>query len=59
MAYARDMNQNLASKFIGMYVNDFTRDYGETDALRSADFWPTRAARATSTIWPKSNSPSE
>ncbi|HYR23062.1 MAG TPA: MqnA/MqnD/SBP family protein [Chthoniobacterales bacterium] len=30
MAYARDMNQNLASKFIGMYVNDFTRDYGET-----------------------------
>jgi 1,4-dihydroxy-6-naphthoate synthase len=30
MAYARDMNENLASKFIGMYVNDFTRDYGET-----------------------------
>ena len=30
MPYARDMNANLASKFIGMYVNDFTRDYGET-----------------------------
>ena len=29
MPYARDMNENLASKFIGMYVNDFTRDYGE------------------------------
>ena len=28
MPYARDMNENLASKFIGMYVNDFTRDYG-------------------------------
>jgi len=30
LPYARDMNQNLADKFIGMYVNDFTLDYGET-----------------------------
>ncbi len=30
MPYARDMNEQLADKFIGMYVNDFTRDYGET-----------------------------
>jgi 1,4-dihydroxy-6-naphthoate synthase len=29
MPYARDMDANLAGKFIGMYVNDFTRDYGE------------------------------
>jgi 1,4-dihydroxy-6-naphthoate synthase len=29
MPYARDMNSKLASKFIGMYVNDYTRDYGE------------------------------
>jgi 1,4-dihydroxy-6-naphthoate synthase len=29
MPYARDMNAELANKFIGMYVNDFTRDYGE------------------------------
>ena len=29
MPYARDMNKQLADKFIGMYVNDFTRDYGE------------------------------
>jgi 1,4-dihydroxy-6-naphthoate synthase len=29
MPYARDMNANLAGKFIGMYVNDYTRDYGE------------------------------
>jgi len=29
LAFARDMNSQLASKFIGMYVNDFTRDYGE------------------------------
>jgi 5,8-dihydroxy-2-naphthoate synthase len=29
LAYARDMNSQLASKFIGMYVNDFTCDYGE------------------------------
>jgi len=30
LAYARDMNRELASKFIGMYVNEFTRDYGAT-----------------------------
>ena len=30
LAYARDMNAQLARKFIGMYVNEFTRDYGET-----------------------------
>jgi 1,4-dihydroxy-6-naphthoate synthase len=24
------MTSQLASKFIGMYVNEFTRDYGET-----------------------------
>jgi len=30
LPYARDMNQKLADKFIGMYVNDFTRDYGES-----------------------------
>jgi len=29
MPYARDMNKQLASEFIGMYVNDYTRDYGE------------------------------
>jgi len=30
MPYARDMDANLAGKFIGMYVNEYTRDYGET-----------------------------
>ena len=30
LPYARDMNADLAGKFIGMYVNEFTRDYGET-----------------------------
>jgi len=28
LPYARDMNEKLADEFIGMYVNDFTRDYG-------------------------------
>jgi 1,4-dihydroxy-6-naphthoate synthase len=34
--YARDMGSDLASKFIGMYVNEFTRDYGEVgrEAIR-------------------------
>jgi 1,4-dihydroxy-6-naphthoate synthase len=36
MPYARDMGSDLASKFIGMYVNGFTRDYGEVgrEAIR-------------------------
>jgi 1,4-dihydroxy-6-naphthoate synthase len=29
LPYARDMDASLASRFIGMYVNDYTRDYGE------------------------------
>lgn len=34
MRYARDMDAELAGKFIGMYVNDYTLDYG--DAGRAA-----------------------
>jgi len=30
LPYARDMDANLAGKFIEMYVNEFTRDFGET-----------------------------
>jgi 1,4-dihydroxy-6-naphthoate synthase len=29
MAYARDMGRDLADKFVGMYVNHWTLDYGE------------------------------
>jgi 5,8-dihydroxy-2-naphthoate synthase len=29
LPYARDMDAKLAGKFIGMYVNELTRDYGE------------------------------
>jgi 1,4-dihydroxy-6-naphthoate synthase len=29
LPYARDMDRKLTGKFIGMYVNEFTRDYGE------------------------------
>ena len=36
LPYARDMDAKLAGKFIGMYVNEFTRDYGRVgrDAIR-------------------------
>jgi 1,4-dihydroxy-6-naphthoate synthase len=36
LPFARDMDAKLAGKFIGMYVNEFTRDYGEVgrDAIR-------------------------
>jgi len=29
MTYARDMESDLADRFVGMYVNEFTLDYGE------------------------------
>ena len=28
LQYARDMNVKLADEFVGMYVNDWTLDYG-------------------------------
>ena len=36
LAYARDMDAKLTAKFIGMHVNEFTRDYGEVgrEAIR-------------------------
>ncbi len=30
LQYARDMNKDLADRFVGMYVNEWTVDYGET-----------------------------
>jgi 1,4-dihydroxy-6-naphthoate synthase len=38
MPYARDMDAQLAGKFIGMYVNDFTRDYGEVGRKAIREF---------------------
>jgi 1,4-dihydroxy-6-naphthoate synthase len=29
LSYARDMDRDLADRFVGMYVNDWTLDYGE------------------------------
>jgi 1,4-dihydroxy-6-naphthoate synthase len=29
LKYARDMDVSLADKFVGMYVNDWTLDYGD------------------------------
>src|SRR5439155_19487127 len=29
LKYARDMDVSLADRFVGMYVNDWTLDYGE------------------------------
>jgi 1,4-dihydroxy-6-naphthoate synthase len=30
LRYARDMGRDLADRFVGMYVNEWTLDYGET-----------------------------
>jgi 1,4-dihydroxy-6-naphthoate synthase len=45
MPYARDMDANLAGKFIGMYVNDYTRDYGETGRKAVRQFLETAHQR--------------
>ena len=45
MPYARDMDATLAGKFIGMYVNDYTRDYGETGRRAVREFLKTAHAR--------------
>ena len=45
MPYARDMDAHLAGKFIGMYVNDFTRDYGETGRKAVRQFLQTAHQR--------------
>jgi 1,4-dihydroxy-6-naphthoate synthase len=38
LPYAREMDAALAGKFISMYVNDFTRDYGETGRRAIREF---------------------
>ena len=38
MPLARDMDTALADKFIGMYVNDFTLDYGDTGRKAIREF---------------------
>jgi 1,4-dihydroxy-6-naphthoate synthase len=38
LPYAREMDAALAGKFIGMYVNDFTRDYGQTGRQAIREF---------------------
>ena len=41
MPYARDMDAGLAGKFIGMYVNEYTRDYGEKGRKAVREFLAT------------------
>lgn len=38
LPYARDMDATLAGEFIGMYVNDYTRDYGATGRKAIREF---------------------
>lgn len=43
MQWARDMGQDLADRFVGMYVNDYTIDYGEK-GRRAVELLLTEAA---------------
>lgn len=45
MAHARGMDVPLADEFIGMYVNDFTLDYGETGRAAIRKFLGEASAR--------------
>src|SRR4051794_2393294 len=46
MPYARDMDEQLAGKFIGMYVNDYTLDYGEAGRAAIRRFLADAAKRS-------------
>jgi 1,4-dihydroxy-6-naphthoate synthase len=50
MPYARDMDSDLTSKFIGMYVNEFTRDYGEKSAAKPSAAFLGRRVNAVMSI---------
>ncbi len=41
------MDAKLASKFIGMYVNEFTRDYGEIGREAIRKFLARRTTKVT------------
>ncbi|MEO5721235.1 MAG: MqnA/MqnD/SBP family protein [Chthoniobacterales bacterium] len=45
MPYARDMDATLADQFIGMYVNDYTLNYGETGRAAIREFLGRAEAR--------------
>jgi 1,4-dihydroxy-6-naphthoate synthase len=45
LPYAREMDAALASKFIGMYVNDYTRDYGAGGRAAIREFLRAGSAR--------------
>ena len=45
MPYARDMDTALAGEFIGMYVNDYTRDYGDVGRKAVQQFLQTASER--------------
>ncbi len=45
MPYARDMDDSLASRFIGMYVNDYTLDYGDSGRAAIREFLGRAEAR--------------
>jgi 1,4-dihydroxy-6-naphthoate synthase len=53
--YARDMGRDLADRFVGMYVNDWTLDYG--DAGRRAVMQFLKEAEAASLIPPVPGDP--
>jgi 1,4-dihydroxy-6-naphthoate synthase len=45
MAYARGMNEKMADEFVGMYVNNYTRDYGEIGRKAVRHFLETASQR--------------
>lgn len=49
MTFARDMKRSLADKFVGMYVNDLTVDYGERGRKAVAKLFEMAYARGLTT----------
>ena len=59
LPYAREMNADLASKFIGMYVNGFTSITVRLVARPFENCWVTHATKGTSMLQSRSSSSSK
>jgi len=54
MQFARDLDTTLASRFVSMYVNERTLDYGADGARPSANFWTWATKRGSFPSSPRS-----
>ena len=53
LQFARDMDPDLADRFVGMYVNDYTLDYGPKGREAIVKFLQLGYEKGVITVQPK------